>query len=866
MSTSEATSYTFRVVNADGSVFGKGCFTHEGPPARGAVTIPAASGPKLTELWYSDPLVGTLRLADVRAFAFSPEQFALQLASGDQSVELKGGSATTAKPGPIASHRHGGNDFTSQGRSLEFPQPSEALPEGTQGTATVSAVDLVVVIDASKSMRPEAVGLSETLNAAMEVARTRCPCDLRVTYLGIEGVFQGTRFDTTVRDYLLETAGANAAELKSRPYTWVAGGKVREDGGRAIEDLSNHFDWRPEAQRAVFFLGDEGLDGGGDVNARDVVGANKAIQTAQQARVRVHTYLGVTKAAPWELEALKHEYARVAEETGGQSFLVQQTLEGFQDMLTSVICASKSAPNAAAPARSCCQAAVESPAATVAASTSYTFRVLGADGGLFGKGCFTHEGPPTQSAVTIPPASGPKLTAFWYHDAIVGSLQLKDVRALSFAPEQFTLELANPDNTLDLKAAGASPAKPGAVSLHRSTEGDFASQHRVVEFPRWAEPTVTVTEGQMTVPAVDLVVAIDASKSMREEAVGLSEMVGSAIKAAQTRCPSNLRVTYLGIEGTFGGTRFTTTVRDYLLQTVGADEAELKSRRFTWIAGGKVREDGARTIQDLSAHFDWRTGAQRAIFFLGDEGLNGGGEIAAKDIAAANHAIEAAVSAEVRVHTYLGASKVKGLEALESEYARVARETGGQAYTVQRSLSGLQSMLESVICGSKPPPVTTTTEFRCCQACVEDFIAPRPAPPPAPEPAKVVVEDGKLRTLEKVYFASDKDNAIPESLPILDHVFELLRTHTDIKKLRIEAHTDNAGTKTYNQDLSARRAKWVRQYLIQKGIAEERLDSAGFGLTKPIDSNATPQGRANNRRVEFVIVEEQPPPPVTRPM
>lgn len=865
MSTSEASSYTFRVVNADGSVFGKGCFTHEGPPAHGAVTIPLASGPKLTALWYHDPLVGTLRLENVRAFAFSAEQFALQLTSADQAVELKAGSATSAKSGPVATHRNGGNDFSSQGRTLEFPQRSEALPEGEENAATVSAVDLVVVIDASKSMRPEAVGLSETLNAAIAVARTRCPCDLRVTYLGIEGVFQGTRFDTTVRDYLVQTAGANEAELRSRPYTWIAGGKVREDGARAIEDLANHFDWRPEAQRAVFFLGDEGLNGGGDVNAKDVAGANRAIQTAQRAQVRVHTYLGMTKAAPWELEALKHEYARVAEETGGQSFLVQQSLEGFEDMLASVICRSKSAPNAVASRGGCCQSAVESPVAG-ATATSYTFRVLGSDGGLFGKGCFTHEGPPTQGPVTIPPGSGPKLTAFWYHDAIVGSLQLKDVRALSFSSEQFTLELANPDNTLDLKAEGASLAKPGAISLHRSKEGDFAGQSRVMEFPRKAEPTVTITEGQVTVPAVDLVVAIDASKSMREEAVGLSEMVGSAIKVAQGRCPSNLRVTYLGIEGIFEGTRFTTTVRDYLMQTAGANEAEIKSRRYTWIAGGKVREDGARTIQDLSAHFDWRTGAQRAVFFLGDEGLNAGGEVAARDIVAANRAIEAAQAAEVRVHTYLGASKMKGLEALESEYARVARETGGQAYTVQRSLSGLQSMLEGVICGSKPPPVTTVEEFRCCQSCVEDFIAPRPAPPPAPEPAKVVVEDGKLRTLEKVYFASDKDNAIPESLPILDHVFELLRTHTDIKKLRIEAHTDNAGTKAYNQDLSARRAKWVRQYLIQKGIGEERLDSAGFGMTKPIDSNATPQGRANNRRVEFVIVEEQPPQPTSRPM
>jgi outer membrane protein OmpA-like peptidoglycan-associated protein len=133
--------------------------------------------------------------------------------------------------------------------------------------------------------------------------------------------------------------------------------------------------------------------------------------------------------------------------------------------------------------------------------------------------------------------------------------------------------------------------------------------------------------------------------------------------------------------------------------------------------------------------------------------------------------------------------------------------------------------------------------------------APAPVPQPAPAPSKVVVEKGRLRTLEKVFFDTDKDSAVAESLPILDQVYEVLQANPDIKKLRIEAHTDNASSEAYNQDLSTRRASWVRQYLIQKGIAAERLESAGFGLSRPIDTNATSEGRANNRRVEFVIVE-----------
>ncbi|WP_084735439.1 OmpA family protein [Cystobacter ferrugineus] len=176
---------------------------------------------------------------------------------------------------------------------------------------------------------------------------------------------------------------------------------------------------------------------------------------------------------------------------------------------------------------------------------------------------------------------------------------------------------------------------------------------------------------------------------------------------------------------------------------------------------------------------------------------------------------------------------------------RVEAATDGTLrYTARESFSG-QDTFTYRVSGNDGRTATATV--------VVTVTAPPPPPPPAPP--KVVVEKGKLRTLDKVYFAINKDNAITESLPILDQVYEVLHTNPDIKKLRVEAHTDNAGKASYNKDLSARRAKWVLEYLIQKGIAPERLASEGFGMTKPIDTNGTPEGRANNRRVEFVIVE-----------
>jgi outer membrane protein OmpA-like peptidoglycan-associated protein len=915
MSTTETTSYSFRVLNADGSVFGQGCFTHEGPPTQTPLAIPAAGGPNLTALWYRDSLVGIRELKDVRGFTFAPGQFSLELSNPENTQGLKAGGASPARPGAVSRHWSGEGDYASQGRTLEFPRRAEPTLTVEEGTLTVPAVDLVVVIDASQAMEDEADSLSGTVSAAIKAARTRCPSDLRVVYLGIEGTFEGTLFDTTVRDYLTRRAGADEAALKGRRFTWVAGGKVREDGARAIEDVSNHFDWRPEAQRALFLLGDEGLDAGGEVSARGVAAATRAIETAQEAGVRVHTYLGTTKARV--REALESEYARVARETGGQSFTVQKSLSGVQSMLESVICGSKSKPRVTTQAYCCGQAAVEDfPAPKPAplpvpepkpkpttGTTSYTFRVLNADGSLFGKGCFTHEGPPSQSPIAIPTADGPKLTALWYHDSLVGTLQLKDVRGFSFAPGEFSLEFSNPDNTQGLKAGSASSAKPGPVSIHRSAEGEFSNQGRTLEFPQLAASTTTLEEGTLTVPAVDLVVVIDSSVSMKDEAKGLSKAVSAAIEAAKSSCPSDLRVTYLGIEGIFKRTLFETTVRDYLTQKARVDGSALKGRLKGTVENGGAQEDGARAVEDVVTHFDWRPEARRALFFLGDEGLEGGDPVDAEDIAAATRAIEIAQKAGVRVHTYLGTgaarAKAEARRLLESEYARVARETRGQSFTAQDSLSGFQSLLEKVICGSKSDPRVTTQEYCCCQAAVEELPAPAPLPapalppapelppaplpvtPPAPElppallpvipplpelppvtepapepaPGKVVVEKGRLRTLEKVSFDTDKDTAVAESLPILDQVFEVLQANLDIKKLRIEVHTDNAGSKSYNQDLSTRQASWVRQYLIQKGIAAERLESAGFGLSKPIDTNATSEGRANNRRVEFVIVE-----------
>jgi hypothetical protein len=210
-----------------------------------------------------------------------------------------------------------------------------------------------------------------------------------------------------------------------------------------------------------------------------------------------------------------------------------------------------------------------------------------------------------------------------------------------------------------------------------------------------------------TKPSVDLVIVIDTSPSMRDEAQGMSEATKIAMKAAASNCPSDLRVTWLGIEGRWNGTNFNRTVRNYLVQVCKVPGNQLRGRRRGELPSAGAQEDGARAIEDLATYFDWRNGASRAIFFLGDEALEGGGDKTEQaDIEAANQAIEKAKAAGVKIHTYFATSKSKHRDGISREYQRLASETGGQAFNDEDSVNGYVQLLETVICSSRPTAVT----------------------------------------------------------------------------------------------------------------------------------------------------------------
>lgn len=147
---------------------------------------------------------------------------------------------------------------------------------------------------------------------------------------------------------------------------------------------------------------------------------------------------------------------------------------------------------------------------------------------------------------------------------------------------------------------------------------------------------------------------------------------------------------------------------------------------------------------------------------------------------------------------------------------------------------------------------------------VEDKC-PKAAGPPQTDgcPVKnapyVVLQSKRLELKLGINFDTGKDTIKSESLPVLDEVVQILSGHAEIKKVRVEGHTDNVGGAAMNKDLSQRRAQSVVRYLVGKGVAKERLTARGYGPERPVASNRTALGRAKNRRVEFTLLDENAP-------
>jgi outer membrane protein OmpA-like peptidoglycan-associated protein len=148
-----------------------------------------------------------------------------------------------------------------------------------------------------------------------------------------------------------------------------------------------------------------------------------------------------------------------------------------------------------------------------------------------------------------------------------------------------------------------------------------------------------------------------------------------------------------------------------------------------------------------------------------------------------------------------------------------------------------------------------------CLAYVAETPPPPPPPPapvaaPAPAPKTEVTQE-QIKLKEKVEFETDSAVLKDSSKPLLDEVVQVMKDHPEIEHVRVAGHTDSNGTREHNQKLSTERAEAVKKYLVDHGVAADRLAAKGYGQDRPIADNKTEDGRAENRRVEIHILRRK---------
>lgn len=201
--------------------------------------------------------------------------------------------------------------------------------------------DLIVLIDSSGSMSRAASAVSSAVDRAIEAAKASCPVDLRIAYFGVEGVWSGTVFTTSHLDYLTGL-GVDPSTLATNNPT---GGYAREEGANAVEDLSNHYDWRDDACRAIFYISDEELDGisplGDVANEAAAVAGAVAAATTNNVTVFANHLTTLNRGA-----TVEQNYRDMCEPTGGKAYIsAAPSVSEYESMLAEAICGSCGVPS-----------------------------------------------------------------------------------------------------------------------------------------------------------------------------------------------------------------------------------------------------------------------------------------------------------------------------------------------------------------------------------------------------------------------------------------------------------------------------------------------------------------------------------------
>ena len=125
-----------------------------------------------------------------------------------------------------------------------------------------------------------------------------------------------------------------------------------------------------------------------------------------------------------------------------------------------------------------------------------------------------------------------------------------------------------------------------------------------------------------------------------------------------------------------------------------------------------------------------------------------------------------------------------------------------------------------------------------------------------PKIRNVRVVGKQNRVNRKIHFELNSATLKGDSFQLLAQLAAVITQNPNLRKIEVQGHTDNTGTRDSNQKLSNDRANAVRRWLVENGVASDRLVAKGYGQSRPLAPNVTPANRARNRRVQFVIVEK----------
>ncbi len=214
---------------------------------------------------------------------------------------------------------------------------------------------------------------------------------------------------------------------------------------------------------------------------------------------------------------------------------------------------------------------------------------------------------------------------------------------------------------------------------------------------------------------VDLIILVDTSGSMSRFAAQVSSAAERAIENAKEKCPTDLRLLFMGVEGTWGGTRFTTNHLAYL-------QSLDPTVTFATHTGhsGLASEEGANAVQDLSDYFDWREGACRAIFYVSDEELGSSRprNDLANETAVTNAAIAAAKANKVTVFAHHITHLNRAAQILQN-YQDLCTETGGLFYSSRTpDEDEYVKMLSEAICKSCGTSKCKTADVPDLKPCI----------------------------------------------------------------------------------------------------------------------------------------------------